>query len=924
MQRAVLALLLLRANCAVAVDELVELLWDEKPPRTARKNIQVYVWRLRALLGNRLESSPPGYRLAVARDELDLFDFEAGVATARAANSAGLLEQAATHYRAALQLWRGAALGDVRDIGRLTAAADRLTRLRLLAHEEQIEIEIALDRHSAALPLLDELVAAYPLHERFAEQQVLALYRAGRRGEAVSAYLRCRRALAEELGLEPGPVLQRLAELAREPVATPPAAGLRELPHPISSFVGREPELKELTAVLRAEGAATPVCVVTGPAGVGKSALAVQVAHHLAESFPDGQLYADLHGADAGRSPAEPIAVLAHFLRVLGVAERSIPANLDEAAARWRSLLADRRLLIVLDNAQEAAQVRPLLPAGPGCGVLVTSRRSLADIDDATHLDIGALPQHTAMELLLRLGGSRVAAAPEAAAEMLRWLGGLPLAIRIAGARLAARPHWTLASLAARFGNERHRLDELRLGDIAVRTSFLVSYEHLALPAAQRLFRLIGCVDCPQVTGLVAAALLGTAEPDAMAALDELGDSRLLDEMPGNRYRVHDLIRLFARELAESEPLREREAALQRVIAESLQWARHALSLLRPGTRNVAVTQPRFADVAQALSWLETERANLVSATLQAAASPDEATARCGVELADALYLFFEMRGHIAEWLAVDAAAIQAAQRLGDRQAQARLLHDLAVAHFYLHGLAEAREHLESSLRLSQQAGDAEGEARALNELGIILGSVGDYDAAADLLTRSLQLREGLGDIRSCAATRGNIAMAYRLAGRYDEAIRFCRSAARLARSGGAPEIEANALGNLGEVALQLGQHRSALRYLRRSLAVRGMPLNERHRGSVLGSLADAYLGDGQHSRAAEHAQLSVEAFRRADYRHGEAIALRQLGRILAAQGEIRPALGQLRLALTMFTALGSEQSRQTRAEIESLHRELS
>jgi DNA-binding SARP family transcriptional activator len=922
MQRALLAALLLRANHTVPVDELVDLLWGEQPPRTARKNIQVYVWRLRGLLGGRLESSRPGYQLSVSPGELDLPFFEAQVASARAASQAGLAEQAAAGYRSALSLWRGAALADVDGIGRLGASAARLGQLRLLAHEEHIDAELALDRYSVALPLLNELVSGYPLHERFAEQQVLALYRAGRRGEAVEAYLRCRRILATELGLEPGPVLQRLAELAREPApaANPGSESLRELPHTVSSFVGRAGDLAQLTSALTGAGEMTPVWVVTGPAGVGKSTLAVRAAHQLAGSFPDGQLYADLHGAAAGRAPDEPIAVLARFLRALGVTERAIPASLDEASARWRSMLAGRRLLIVLDNAQDAGQVRPLLPAGAGCAVLITSRRSLADIDGAGHLDLGPLPGPDALELLTKLGGSaRVSAAPEAAAELLQWLGGLPLAIRIAGARLAARPNWSLASLAARLHDERHRLRELRLGDIAVRTSFLVSYEHLAEPDAKRLFRLLGAIDGPQITPMVATALLDVAEPDAQAALDELVDARLLDEMPGNRYLMHDLIRLFAHELAGQEQPGDRGDALGRVLSEYLARTRHALSLLRPGTRVAPVTRQLFTGNAQALQWLEAERANLVSAVLQATAASDPVIVRYGVELADSLFLFFEMRGHIADWLAVDRAGAEAAQRLGDRTAEARLWHDLAVAHFYLHRMDDAARHLARSLELSRACGDAEGEARALNQAGIMHGVRGDYDSAAMTLTQSLRLREQLGDIRSCAATHGNIAMAHRLAGRHDKAIQFSRSSARLARRGGAPEIEASALGNLGEVHLQLGQHRSALRQLRRALAIRGLPLNERHRGSVLSSLADAYLGDGQPAAAIEHATLAVQAFRQADFRHGEAEALRQLGRILAGQGETEQATDQLRLALTLFTALGSTQAQPTRAELDPL-----
>ncbi|MFB6396193.1 BTAD domain-containing putative transcriptional regulator [Polymorphospora lycopeni] len=921
MQRAVLAALLLHANRVTSVDELVDLLWEAGPPRTARKNVQLYVWRLRKLLGDRLVSSPPGYRIAVDPADLDLTRFEDLLRAARTSVRAGRCERAGALYRSALDLWRGEPLADVAGIGTFGAGAARLDRLRLAAYEEYVDVELDLDRHQAVLPLLDDLVTRYPLHERFAEQQVTTLHHLGRRGAAVDAYLRCRRTLADELGLRPGPVLQRLGELARGP-ADPPAPGprgsaLRELPHTVAAFVGRQRELGVLRERLTdRRGPAIPLCVVTGPAGVGKSALAIRAAHQVADAFPDGQLYADLRGATAGLQPAAPIDVLGRFLRVLGVADNAVPAEVAEASARLRSLLADRRLLLVLDNAHDAAQVRPLIPAGTRCAVLVTSRRNLVDVDGAGHLELDVLTDADAVELLVRLaGGPRVAAEADTAALLVRRLGGLPLAIRIAGARLAARPNWTLATLADRLHDERRRLHELRLGDIAVRTSFLVSYQHLADPMATRLFRLLGAVDGPDVTAPVAAVLLDVDPPQALDALDELVDARLLDETATGRYAMHDLIRLFARERAGDEPPADRDAAVDRMLAHHLDLTRHALGLLRPGTRTPPITgPPRFVDADTALAWLTTERTNLVAATVQAAGST--AHARHGADLADSLFLFFEMSGHVADWLTVDRAGIDAAVRLGDRVTEARLRHDLAVAYFYLHRPDEAARHLEHSLLVSRAAGDDEGRARALNQFGVLHGMAGDYERAAEFFKDSLRLRRKLGDERSCAAAQGNIGMAYRLAGRLEESVRHCRAAASLARRAAAPEVEVNALGNLGEVQCMLGRYSSALRYLRRSLAIAGVPANERNRGSIMGTLADAYLGAGRPGPAIRYAELAVEAMRRADFRHGEALALRRAGRMLCAHGDPGRGIEQLRLALALFTDLKLPEAAEVRAEL--------
>ncbi|MEV4465905.1 BTAD domain-containing putative transcriptional regulator [Micromonospora echinofusca] len=922
-QRAVLAALLLHANRATPVDDIVDLLWGDEPPRTARKNVQLHVWRLRQLVGDRLASDPPGYRITVDPAELDVSRFDALLGSARAAAGSGLSEKAATLYRCALDLWRGDPLADVACLGSFGVNVAWLHRQRLTAYEEYVDVGLDLGRHHEMLAVLDELVARYPLHERFAEQQVMTLHHLGRRGEAVDAYRRCRRALADELELEPGPVLHRLGELAAKPAPTdarapgPAGTATRQLPHAVPALVGRERALATLRdALTTGPGSGMPLCVVSGPAGVGKSALAVRAGHQVADSFPDGQLYVDLRGATAGVFPVSPLDALGRLLRTLGVAETAIPVDVAEASATLRSLLADRRLLLVLDNAYDAGQVRPLIPAGAGCAVLVTSRRSLSDVDGATHLELDVLDDAHAVELLRRLvGATRIDAEADTAARLVRRLGGLPLAIRIAGARLAARANWTLATLDDRLRDEHRVLHELRLGDVAVRSSFLVSYQHLTHPLAPRLFGLIGAVDGPDVTCAVAAALLDVDVSSALDALDELVDARLLDEPVANRYALHDLIRLFARERAEDETGAQRTAALNRMLTHYLERTRHAVALLRPGTRAAPISGPaHFADADAALEWLTAERPNLVAAVVQSAASA--ATARVGVDLADSLFLFFEMRGHVGDWITVDQAGIAAAERLGDRVAQAGLLHDLAVAYFHLHRTEEATRLLRRGLEISRAVGDDEGQARALNQLGVLHGMAGEYEESAECFTRSLRLRQRLGDLRSCAATKGNIGMAYRLAGRYEESIRHCRAAARLARRSAAPEIEANALGNLGEVQCLLGRYRSALHYLRRGLAVAGVPVNERNRGSLMGTLAEACLGDGQVGPAVRYAELAVEAMRRADFRHGEAVALRRLGRMLLRRGDPAGGIQQLRLALALFTEVGSVEADEVRAEL--------
>jgi DNA-binding SARP family transcriptional activator len=598
-QRALLGVLLLQANHTVSVDQLIEGLWGEAPPATVAAMLQVYVSKLRRVLrcggdddagGPTVVTERPGYRLLVEPEKLDSNRFEQLVEQGRRALADDEPEQAATALREALSLWRGPALADVTSelVGQATTA--HLDETRLAAEEDRVEADLRCGRHHRLVSELKELVAVHPLRERLRGQLMLALYRSRRHVEALQVYQDTRRWLVDNFGIEPGAELQRLqrAILAADPVLEwrPPRQQVarvaliallppRQLPPDIRTFTGRQEELERLCALLTPPAAAAPAVIsaIDGGAGTGKSALAVHAAHRLAEWFPDGQLYVDLHGAVTGLAPRESGEVLALFLRALGVDGTQIPAKAEEAAVLYRSLVAYRHMLILLDNAATVAQVRPLLPSGPGCSVLITSRPVLATLDAAAHLHLDVLPPKAAVDLLARVAGpARVAAEPEAAATLTRLCGWLPLAVRIAGAKLAGRPHWSVARLADRLADERGQLDELRAGDLDVRAAMKVSYERCAREE-RRAFRLLGMLDAPDFAPSVLAAMLDVPVATAEDLAERLVDARLLeaarqDPSGQTRYRFPELLRLYARErLHDEEPEPARRAALQRAHA---------------------------------------------------------------------------------------------------------------------------------------------------------------------------------------------------------------------------------------------------------------------------------------------------------------------------------------------------------------------
>ncbi|MGH3765795.1 MAG: BTAD domain-containing putative transcriptional regulator [Pseudonocardiaceae bacterium] len=557
MPRMVLGVLLTRANTPVPVDVLVDALWaGQRDPRAAKK-LQLHVHRLRRALGDpaRIHYENGGYTLRVQPGELDAQCFESALTECAGARQPA---RAAALLRQALGLWRGDPFSDIVDLPLLRAEADRLSERRLAGLAQLYTAELACGHATTIIPELVELAARHPMREQLQGLLMTALYQGGRQADALEVYQRTRGALVEQLGLEPGNELQRLehAILTCDPTLETPGApsiAPAQLPADITDFTGRETPLATIAHLAgTAQGSARALVAITGKAGAGKTALAVHAAHRLRDQYPDGQLFVNLRGTETG--PLHATDVLARFLRSLGVDPTAIPDDAEERAAVYRSRLADRRLLILLDDAACEAQLRPLLPGTPGCAVLVTSRARLAGLGCA-QVDLDVFEPDQAVELLARAAGpQRVAAEPAAAREIARLCGFLPLAIRVAGTRLSARPHWPLSRLETDLADEDRRLDSLQLGDLGVRASLARSYESLDV-MARRAFRLLGLLEIRDVAPWVAAALLDVPQTRAEELMDTLVDLHLLDvaghDASGQlHYRFHDLVRVYAREVA--------------------------------------------------------------------------------------------------------------------------------------------------------------------------------------------------------------------------------------------------------------------------------------------------------------------------------------------------------------------------------------
>jgi DNA-binding SARP family transcriptional activator/DNA polymerase III delta prime subunit len=906
-QRMLLACLLLRAGELVTVDELAEAVWGDALPADPRRVVQTYVTRLRKLLGGSrlIQSRPQGYVLAVSRQQTDQGRFELLLERARDAAVKGDGATEAELLRQALALWRGEALADVPSplLHRSTVA--RLAEQRLDALQRRIDADLALGRHGELVAELRSLTDRYPLREQLWAQLMLALYRSGRQADALEAYQRVRRLLADELGIDPGAGLEALhrailtgdpaLDAPHDPDATTarrPAVVPCQLPLDVEALVGRDHLVRRIGQVL-ADDRRVPVVALSGPPGVGKTALAIHAAHGLVERFPDGQLYVNLHGATAGLQPLPPLEVLGRFLRALGADPAAIPTELEEASAAFRSRSAHRRLLVVLDDAADAAQVVPLLPASPGCGVLVTSRRVLSALEGATHLHLDVLGPAEAVELLARLAGrERLAAERGAAVEVAHLCGHLPLALRIAGARLAARPAWPVGAVAERLADAQRRLDELELAEVGVRASFQVSYQQLrdgpdALDrAAAEAFGLLGVLDGPEVGLPVAARLLDAPEDAAERRLERLVDAQLLETSTPGRYRLHDLLRLYAGELARRQhPEPVRAAALTRALEFYVATAWQTLELLRPGDYRLARVETRwrkggieFADDQAALGWLEMERANLLAAVQQGATDPG-VPAEIPIQLAQALFGFYLVRNYWRDWLSVTQTALAVAGRVGDRSAQAQAYNDFGLMDWGAGRYAQALGRHEQSLTIRRELGDRPGQAASLLNLGLVAASEGRYDQAVAYNRQGLAIFEELGDGRG----------------------------------------QANGLANLGEVYQRQGRYQEALACLHDSLAIYWERVDRHGQANSLRDLGVVYRRQGRYRETLACLQDALAIYRELGDRQGQANSLRELGGALRALGRLEEARARWLEALAILEQLQATEADQVRALVADL-----
>jgi DNA-binding SARP family transcriptional activator/tetratricopeptide (TPR) repeat protein len=936
-RRTVLAVLLANAGQVVSLEYLVDAVWDGGPPATARRQIQNDISALRRVLSGggaratAVVSDGHGYRLLPRPGELDVQVFADRVSEALELAGRGEYVAAAAGLRVALGLWRGPALLGLS--GRaIEAAAVRLDEQRLAAAEDCFDLELGLGKQRELVGELAELVAAHPLRERLVGQLMRALHGSGRQSEALAAYDRLRTQLADELGLEPGSPLQQLhvAILRNDPAIDPPAeasaaaggsgaapAPPAQLPADVPGFTGRADHLRRLDELIpeRAGRAANAVVItaIAGTAGIGKTALAVHWGHRVRGHFPDGQLYINLRGFAVDAPPVRPVEALTHLLRSLGEPAERIPADVQTAAGRYRSLLADRQLLVVLDNAVNADQVRPLLPGSPGCLVLVTSRDRLTGLiarDGAGSLTLDVLTPEEAHTLLAAiLGPGRVAAAAAATAELARICSYLPLALRVAAANLTSHPWPSIADyVTALSGDRLNALDVDGDEQTGVRRAFDLSYRTLP-PDTQRVFRLLGLVPGPDVTVEAAAALAATSTAHARRQLDRLVTVHLIDHPVLGRYTSHDLLREYAADRARAEDTgADREAALRRLHDWYLHGADRAARMLYGQVMRLPIpaldvpTPAVMADEAAALAWLDAERANLVAAIRHTA---EHGPRRVAWLLADALRAYFWLRMHTVDWQDSTETALSAAEADGDLRAQAAAQFSLADSHYRQGRLEPAIERYEAALPLAEQTGWAQCEIAAIGNLGVIYRDSGRLRQAIEYFGRGLKLCRANGWQHGEAITLHSLGRANLQMGQLLEASQCCATALTINRTTGSRMGEASVLADLGEILHAQGRLDEAVEHLTEAQTLYQDLGDRTNQAIILRVLAAVRSDRGATAEAAELGRAALALTRELGERKVEAEVLNTLGALAHRTGRHRDALENHERALELTRATG-------------------
>jgi DNA-binding SARP family transcriptional activator/tetratricopeptide (TPR) repeat protein len=993
-QRVVLAMLALNANRVVPVEQLVDAVWDSSPPTTARAQIQTCVSGLRrvfAVAGDtaQIHTRAPGYLLEIPEANLDVVRFNSLVVSARTHIEADRVSEAVAALRSALSLWRGPALAGMYS-GLLRRGVAQLEDAKVAAIMDRIRLDLALGRHEEVVGELFALVKEHPLRERLHENLMLALYRSGRQAEALEVCRQVRATLMAELGIELGESVRRLetAILNRDPeldVRMSAASARttattvedqsvvpRRLPASIADFTGREAQLAEIKRLLGNDGVGQTVnygmriVSISGKGGIGKSTLGLRAAHELRDAYPDGHLYGDLESPD-GEDRVR--GVLARFLRALGIVGNAMPADEEERGELYRSRVANKKVLVVLDGVTDEDQIIPLLPAGSGCAVIVTSRTRLSGLPGAHQIGVDVFDADRSLEMLAKIVGSaRLQAEQEAALELVNLCGGLPLAIRIAGARLASRPHWRIDVLVARLRNSVRRLDELSYRGLVLRSNIDLSYRSLSL-TARRLFRRFSLITSPDFPGWTAAALLDTDLYDAFEVVESLVEAQLLDTVryPGERlrYRFHDLLRVYAIErLHADESEAERAEVVKRLLGAWIARAEHAhrkelggdyTILHGTATRWHGAHELEDVDaMGDQIEWLESERRSLVSAVHLAA---DHRLSELCWDLAFTSVTLFEVKGHFDEWRETTERALTACEEAGNRRGRAAMLYSLGAMHLFQYRLDDAEECLANALELFEEEGDEHGLALVLRHSGTVnrvrnqndvmraryeaalekMRAVGDLvgeahilqslakiwidedeaETARGMLETALERFQRVGFLRGEAQALNRAAELYLLTNEVERAHQALNRVLLIVRDIGDQIGEAYALCRLGVVRQRTGRLDNAETTLQHALSIAQQAGQRMVAGMAHYALAEIGLARGQGASGADHVDAAHALFAEfgSTVWHAKTLILRS--DIHQGRGEDELVSRDLDHAIELLRTVNSAEAVRLREELE-------
>jgi DNA-binding SARP family transcriptional activator/tetratricopeptide (TPR) repeat protein len=896
-QRLLLAVLLAGAGAPVSLDELVDVLWEDSPPASAVNVIHRYVGALRRLFEPELPARATGswlirdagtYRLAVTPESADLLELRHLVREARAHDPA----DAVTGFAEALRLWRGPCGQGIMASGRGRTIFTDIDQECLAVTCEAADLALACGMAAEISPFVRQAAAADPFNEAVQARLILTLAATGNQAAALRTYETVRERLADELGIVPGPELTAAFSTVLAPQestlrpAVEPVVRPAQLPPDLPAFAGRRTEMRLLQSLLPPAGEpprGLTTVAMDGMPGAGKTTLAVHWAHSVADRFPDGQLYVNLRGFDPNGVELTAAEALRGFLAALGVPPDRIPDSLDAQTGLYRSLLANRRVLVLIDNARDVGQIRPLLPGAAGCHVIVTGRNRLTGLvaaEGAVLLTLDALSVEDARETLVRrLGADRAGAEPDAVEKIIELCGRLPLALAIVSARASVNPHFPLSAITDKL-KRTYGLDGFGDGGaLDVRTVFSWSYRILS-PEAARLFRLLSLHSGPDTSVGAAASLAGLSQCDTQELLDELTRTRFLTEHKPSRFIAHDLIRAYAMELRHQyDPPEAQHEALGRLLDYYLHSSYAANLLLRPhhiprppAPARPAVTPETITGSTDAEAWFREEHM-VLGDLVKNAFEP------YSWSLASTLQWFYQRRGLLHEWASTMSAGLSAATKADDRAGRALMHRSLAGALHFLGHSDEALDHLDRAEALLTEVGDAHDHAFVHNNIGTVLTRRGQYHEAIERHRRALLIYEEMGDHRGQAISL--------------EAIGYCMT--------------------------KLGRHDEALPLTNDSMA-RYQAINERNgEGTCWSTLGEIHRGRGYTERAKNCYRLAVEIFRELGNRAEEVENLVLYGEMLRDTGSPDEAARTWHTALAAIEELGLPSGEDVRARLRGL-----